>query len=167
MTTVHPIIIVDYDSVWPAVFEELRQRVGSALADLSFTIEHVGSTSVPGLAAKPIIDLDILLRSAADQPLAIERLSAFGYVHRGDLGIPGREAFSHPAEIPRHHLYLCPPGSVAYRDHIAFRDYLRTHPETVEEYARLKHELARIYHDDRDGYTDAKTTFITGILSRL
>src|SRR5258705_12320222 len=85
--------VVDYDPRWPTRFETLRARIVAALGSLADSIEHVGSTSVPGLAAKPIIDIDVLVVSAIDVPEAIERLALLGYLHRGNLGIDGREAF--------------------------------------------------------------------------
>jgi len=89
----HPIVIVDYDPAWSGQFEILRRRIAKTLGDLVARIEHVGSTAVPGLAAKPIIDLDVLLASPDDMPAAVDRLASIGYVHQGDLGVPGREAF--------------------------------------------------------------------------
>lgn len=87
-------------------------------------IEHVGSTAVPGLAAKPIIDMDVLLGSATDLPLVIAQLASVGYQHRGDLGVTGREAFRAPPNDLPHHLYVCPPRSPEYMRHISFRGYL-------------------------------------------
>ena|SRR5882724_4051129 len=85
------IIVVEYDPAWPATFDDLRARVWTVVGDLALAIEHIGSTSVPGLAAKPIIDMTVVLPAADDVPQAIERLATLGYVHRGDLGIEGRE----------------------------------------------------------------------------
>src|SRR5262245_23285042 len=87
-----PVILVDYDPRWPDLCEQLRAAVAEVLGDLVVIVEHVGSTAVPGLAAKPIIDIDVVVPSLADIPEAIRRLAILGYVHRGDLGIPGREA---------------------------------------------------------------------------
>jgi GrpB-like predicted nucleotidyltransferase (UPF0157 family) len=157
------IIIENYDSRWPQQFETIRSRIASSLGELATAIEHIGSTAVPGLAAKPIIDIDVLLRSAADLPLAIIRLASLGYEHRGDLGIPGREAFRTPPDDFPHHLYLCPPDSQEYRRHIAFRDHLRTHPEDARAYATLKHNLVAKLCDRRDEYTQAKSEFIADI----
>jgi GrpB-like predicted nucleotidyltransferase (UPF0157 family) len=104
-----PITIEDYDPLWPEKFETLRSRIAQVLNELATAIEHVGSTAVPGLAAKPIIDVDILLRSATDLPIVCTRLGSLGYEHRGDLGVAGREAFrTPPGQIP-HHLYTCTP----------------------------------------------------------
>ncbi|MBV9540127.1 MAG: GrpB family protein [Alphaproteobacteria bacterium] len=161
-----PVIIVDYDPRWPEVFEQLRAPLAAALGDVAQTIQHVGSTSVPGLAAKPIIDIDVLLMSADKLPLAIERLVPLGYRHEGDLGVPDREAFDRPPHLPYHHLYMCPPHSAEYRRHVAFRDFLRAHPEEANAYGALKRELAVQYRNDREGYSIAKTDFVTGILKR-
>ncbi|MBV9420348.1 MAG: GrpB family protein [Alphaproteobacteria bacterium] len=161
-----PVVIIDYDPRWPEVFEQLRAPLAAALGDVAQTIQHVGSTSVPGLAAKPIIDIDVLLMSADKLPLAIERLVPLGYRHEGDLGVPDREAFDRPPHLPYHHLYMCPPHSAEYRRHVAFRDFLRAHPEEANAYGALKRELAVQYRNDREGYSIAKTDFVTGILKR-
>jgi GrpB-like predicted nucleotidyltransferase (UPF0157 family) len=92
--------IVDYDPHWPEVFETLRQRIWAALGDVALSVEHVGSTSVPGLAAKPIIDISIVVPERSDVQTGISRLASLGYVHRGDLGIEGREAFANPDGLP-------------------------------------------------------------------
>jgi len=100
--------VVEYDPNWPAAFEQLRLVVWPAVSVLATSVEHVGSTSVPGLAAKPIIDISVVVPTAADVPAAIHRLAAVGYVHQGNLGVEGREAFQAPDSTPRRHLYLCP-----------------------------------------------------------
>src|SRR5262245_13746588 len=99
-----PVVIVDYEPLWPSVFESLAQVVSTALGPVLLRVEHVGSTAVPGLAAKPIIDLDAEVR-LKDVPEAIQRLSTIGYVHLGERGVAGREAFAAPAGSPAHHLY--------------------------------------------------------------
>ena len=161
-----PVIVVDYDPAWPQLFEQLRDRVVAALGDLVVAVEHVGSTAVPGLPAKPIIDLDVVIPAIADLPAAIERLATLGYVHRGDLGIPGREAFSRPPDTPPHHLYVCARDSAELRRHLLFRDYLRAHPEDARAYGALKRQLAARFRDDREAYTEAKTAFVADILRR-
>jgi len=161
-----PLVIEDYDAGWPQHFETLRTRISAVLGPLAAAIEHVGSTAVPGLAAKPIIDVDVLLQSHTDLQLARERLSAIGYAHQGDLGVPGREAFRAPAADVWHHLYVCLPNRPAYFEHLFFRDHLRSHPEDAHAYELLKRSLASRYGNDRDGYTRAKTGFIEEILQR-
>jgi GrpB-like predicted nucleotidyltransferase (UPF0157 family) len=160
------VLIQDYDSSWPEFFSRLASRVKAALGDLAVTVEHIGSTSVPGLAAKPIIDLDVILASAADLPRAIRLLASIGYVHEGNLGIAGREAFRSPAGEPRHHLYVLIDGADELRRHLAFRDALRNDEVLRDRYAALKRALAEEHHGDRSGYTEAKSAFISATLSR-
>jgi|SRR5579863_1255000 len=160
----HPIIVVDYDHRWPAQFEALRKRIGGALGEIAAAVEHIGSTAVPGLAAKPVIDIDVLLSSSDGLPEAIARLAALGYEHEGDLGIAGREAFRQPPDQTDHHLYVCVPDSEQYRRHIAFRDYLRVHSESAKVYAELKRSLARCYSHDREKYVAGKDEFVSEIL---
>lgn len=162
----NPVIIQDYDPLWPRLFEQLRSRLAVLLEGIATAIEHVGSTSVPGLAAKPIIDIDVLLTSSSDLPRAIARLASIGYEHRGDLGISGREAFRAPPEESPHHLYVCPPGNIAYMEHISFRDYLRSHQKDAEAYAELKRTLAGKFRNDREAYNEAKSEFVQRILRR-
>jgi GrpB-like predicted nucleotidyltransferase (UPF0157 family) len=160
------VIVVEYNPNWPAIFESLRARTAAILGDMAAAIEHVGSTAVPGLAAKPIIDMDVLLVSETMLPAAIERLANLGYVHQGDLGIPDREAFLTPAGDPAHHLYVCPPHSAEFRRHLAFRDYLRAHPVDAKRYGDLKLALAERFRKDRLAYTEAKTEFIVQMTDR-
>ena len=157
-----PIVIVDYDPAWPLEFERVRDRAAAALGDVALAIEHVGSTAVPGLAAKPVIDVVVVVEPDRVQ-VAIERLSAIGYVHQGNLGVEGREAFATPEGEPRHHhhLYVSPTDSEELRSQLAFRDRLRSDPDVAAEYEALKRELAVTYRDDRPGYTEAKTAFVT------
>jgi GrpB-like predicted nucleotidyltransferase (UPF0157 family) len=158
------VAVVDYDPDWPLRFGRLSDLLMAALTDVAVTIEHVGSTAVPGLAAKPIIDIDVVVASPTDVPRAIERLQALGYQHEGDLGIAGREAFRQPARLPAHHLYLVVQDSPAYADHVDLRDYLRNNPDATEQYAALKKLLAR-QGLDRDGYMRAKAEFIAAALT--
>ena len=162
-----PVVVVPYDTEWPLRFEALRTPVSNAVGDIANTIEHVGSTAVPGLAAKPIVDMTVAIDSAADIPLAIARLERLGYRHRGDLGIAGREAFHAPRDLPAHRLYVCARGSIALANHIAFRDWLRSHPDDASAYTFLKQQLAARFHDDTDGYVDGKTAFVASILTKV
>jgi len=130
-------------------------------------IEHVGSTAVPGLAAKPIIDIDVLSASETLLPVAIERLARLGsYVHQGNLGIPEREAFLALANDPPHHLYVCPPRSAEFQRHIAFRDYLRAHPSAVKTYGDLKLALASQFREDRPAYIAGKNALVAELTRR-
>jgi GrpB protein len=111
-------IVADYDPRWPGLFERLRDRLDAALAGVAHVTEHVGSTAVRGLAAKPIIDVDIVVANQAAVGPAAKALAAAGWRHEGDLGIKGREAFLPPADAAYHHLYLVVAGSRPHRDHI-------------------------------------------------
>jgi GrpB-like predicted nucleotidyltransferase (UPF0157 family) len=159
-----PVLIQDYDPSWPDAFSKLAARIEAALSSLVITVEHIGSTAVPGLAAKPIIDLDVVLASPADLPEAIGLLATLGYAHEGDVGIAGREAFCSPTAEPRHHLYVLIAGANELRRHLAFRDALRSSEDLRIKYAEHKRALAKAYQRDRSGYTEAKTAFITSIV---
>jgi len=161
-----PVIVVDYDPAWPRDFDVLRQRIWPSLADVALRVEHVGSTSIPGLAAKPIIDMTIVVSTRDDVPKAIERLASLGYVHRGNLGIDDREAFDHPAGLPRHNLYVCPEGTIGIVNQVAVRDYLRANSEAATRYGALKKQLAERFPDDIDRYVLGKTDFVLDILRR-
>jgi GrpB-like predicted nucleotidyltransferase (UPF0157 family) len=157
---------VDYDAEWPAWFARLRERIWPAVHDFALGIEHVGSTSVPGLAAKPVIDLDLVVPSRREIPLAITRLSRLGYTHQGDLGIPDREAFDTPPSDAPHHLYVCPAESLALRNHLALRDHLRANASDVAAYSALKKKLAREFPHEIACYVEGKTEFILAILAQ-
>jgi GrpB-like predicted nucleotidyltransferase (UPF0157 family) len=161
-----PIIVEDYDPHWPEQFDVLRARIAAVLGPLAAAIEHVGSTAVPGLAAKPIIDIDVLLYAAGGLPEAITRLAALGYQHRGDLGVHGREAFRPPPNDLPHHLYVCAPECLEYARHITFRNHVRAHPEDAHAYERLKRALAVEFRNDREAYNQAKTEFVEAVLQR-
>jgi len=161
----NPIVVVPYDPAWPSAFEQLRRVIWPAVADVATSIEHVGSTSVPGLAAKPVIDITVVVPAVDDVASAIEGLAGLGYVHSDDLGVIGREAFQSPHQAPRHHVYLCPRGSLALRNHLVVRDHLRTHPDDAARYGALKLQLAGQYRDDVAAYTAGKTETILRILA--
>jgi GrpB-like predicted nucleotidyltransferase (UPF0157 family) len=155
----NPIVIVESDPMWPAEFERLRSRTAGAVGDVAVAIEHIGSTAVPRLAAKPVIDLVVVVEPQ-DLQTAVERLVAVGYVHQGNLGVEGREAFGVPEGESKHHLYVSPTDSEELRAQLAFRDRLRANPALAAEYEALKRELALRFRDDRMGYTDAKSDFV-------
>lgn len=164
--------VVDYDPAWAEAFAGISGAVAAALGPLALRIEHVGSTAVPGLGAKPIIDIDVVIESPGVLPLVVEALSTLGYSHEGDGGIPGREAFRRevPADgsrraWPAHHLYVCPRDSEELRRHLRFRDYLRGQPEAAARYDALKRDLARHYANDIDAYVEGKSAFVERILA--
>ena len=161
------IVVTDYDPSWASLFLTFRDALWPHVHDIAADFEHVGSTAVPGLAAKPIIDMDIIVPDSRTAWEVIVRLRPLGYVHRGEMGVKGRHAFFHPQDQPPHHLYVCLLGSVGLNNHLALRDHLRTHPEHLLEYGRLKRELAARYPNDIDAYIDGKTSFIVGILKQV
>ncbi len=161
-----PIVVVDYDPAWPEAFARERDRIAAALGELAFAIEHHGSTAVPGLAAKPIIDIMVAVQRLDDVSDHTARLVRAGYDRRPVGDIPGRLYFQRREEGRRHaHLSLAEQGSDFWLEHIAFRDALRADQELARRYAALKRELAARYRDDRLGYTDAKTEFIRSALA--
>ena len=162
MTT---IVVVDYDPNWPNIFDALRERIWPVLSGCATSIEHVGSTAVPGLAAKPIIDMTVVVPASDDVPVAISHLAELGYTHQGNLGVEGREAFRTPGAMPRHHLYLCASGSLALRNHLAVREHLRGYPDVAKEYGDLKKRLAAQFPADIDAYVAGKTDLLVRILA--
>ena len=107
------------------------------------------------------------MASREEVPVCVERLAEIGYVHRGNLGVPEREAFRHPETFPKHHLYLSPRDSLSLKNHLGLRDYLRSHPESAREYGELKTSLARRFPADMDSYIAGKTDFILRILGEI
>jgi GrpB-like predicted nucleotidyltransferase (UPF0157 family) len=160
------ITVVDYDPAWPERFENLRAEYAAAMAAAGVSvvaIEHVGSTSVPGLAAKPIIDIDIVVRES-EVAAASGVLMSLGFTPQGDLGVPERWAFRAPARLPRTNTYVIVDGCLSLRNHLAVRDVLRADEALRDEYAVLKKQAgARL--DDIDEYVLAKNGIVQKILT--
>ena len=156
------VIVLPYDSAWKTAFEDIRAELASALGDLAVAIEHVGSTSVEGMSAKPIIDIDVVIPDYTAFDDVVQRLTKIGYTHEGDLGIKDREAFKYTDKphLQKHHLYVCPESSPELRRHIAFRDYLRANPEATKQYGEIKEAAAKRYPNDIDGYIHYKSPCI-------
>ncbi len=127
-------------------------------------MEHVGSTAVPGLAAKPIIDIDVVADDE-DVAAAVSALEAVGYVHRGDLGVADREAFTAPDDAPRRNVYVCRRGTLSVRNHLAVRDVLRAHPRLRDEYGAVKLALASDPAMDIDTYVARKSAVLQKVLA--
>jgi len=160
-----PVEVVPYDPEWPAVFGGVRERADAALAGLPHVTEHVGSTAVPGLAAKPIVDVDVVVPESGLVAAAVQALGRAGWRPEGDLGIAGREAFTPPGDGPYHHLYVVVAGSVPHRDHTDLRDFLRSNPAAAARYADRKRELAPLLRTDRAAYTEGKAALIAELLA--
>ncbi|WP_105401979.1 MULTISPECIES: GrpB family protein [Neorhizobium] len=154
-----PVEIVDYDPSWPACFAEAAHGLAALLGDMVVSIDHVGSTSVPGLAAKPLIDIDVTLRSTTDIPASSTLLHSLGYEPRGSRHGDGVWAFLLRGE-PGQRVYLCPPDNETHRKRMLFRDRLRADADLAAAYERLKRDLALEFPLDGDGYTSAKSEFI-------
>ena len=168
MITKH-VVVLPYDESWAQAFRDIETEVKAALGPLAKRVEHVGSTSVPGLWAKPIIDMDVVIRDRSLLDGVIRALATIGYRHEGDLGIPGREAFAYEGKshLMKHHLYVCAEDSEELKRHLAFRDYLRAHPDAVSEYSRIKREAAALYPYDIDSYIAHKSPFIEKVYAEL
>jgi GrpB-like predicted nucleotidyltransferase (UPF0157 family)/mannose-6-phosphate isomerase-like protein (cupin superfamily) len=168
MSVTRDIVVSDYDPAWPEWFETVRGRVWPAVDDVALRIDHVGSTAVPGLAAKPIIDMDVVVPTSDDVPDVIERLADIGYRWRGDLGVPGREAFKlvRDEELPPHQLYLVVEDNKAHLDHWLLRDLLRDDVDARERYAALKRRNARLADRNMEVYVAAKAALVAELLMR-
>jgi GrpB-like predicted nucleotidyltransferase (UPF0157 family) len=167
--TVDDVVIVEYDPAWPDLFVQEAERVRAVLGeDQVVAIEHFGSTAVPGLAAKPILDLLIEVRSLEVARQAVPALAALGYAFWHDNPDQDRLFFVRglPPRGPRtHHLHIVEPGSPLWK-RLLFRDYLRLNPEERTRYAALKRDLAARFPTDRDGYTQAKTAYIEQVMQK-
>lgn len=170
------IIVEDYNPQWAKDFEALKAVYEKHLSDIDCKIIHIGSTSVEGLAAKPIIDVDIVVKTQEDIQKCIQRLEQLGYVHAGQRGIQGRESFDRRDErVPYneevekwrdHHLYLCLEGIDALNNHLKLKAFLKSHPEAVRAYSELKKDLAKKYPHNIDSYIAKKTDLIVDFLKK-
>ncbi len=156
------VVVLPYDEQWEPAFAHIKGEIQEALGSLALRIELVGSTSVRGLSAKPIIDIDVVIKDDSVLDAVVAALEEIGYHHEGDLGIAAREAFRYDGKehLQKHHLYVCPQDSAELKRHIAFRNYLRADPEAVRSYSRIKEEGAALYPDDMEKYIRHKSPFI-------
>ncbi len=165
-----PVKVENFNPDWASWFVKLSSYFKDILGTKVIRIEHVGSTSIPGMVAKPIIDFDIVIRISDFEDVRL-RLEETGYVHQGDLGIPEREAFAlHnlqlKKQLPPHHLYVCDFHSKELHRHIIFRDYLREYPEDADEYSKLKIHLVKEHSGDRESYIQGKACLVQEILEK-
>ena len=144
------VVVLPYDPKWASDFQQIRDEIEEAVGHLILRVEHVGSTSVMGMSAKPCIDLDVVIADASRLPAVISGLEAIGYIHEGDLGIKDREAFEYTDKphLMMHHLYVCPQYSEELNRHITFRDFLRINPEAVKKYSSIKEKAAELFPND-------------------
>lgn len=158
------VFLVDYDGTWPDQFTEVAACLRSLLGAIVCDIDHVGSTAVPGLAAKPIIDIDVTLRGYEEIAPAAACMVAAGYEARGNRYNDDMWAFSRAA-APACRVYLCPPGNDTHRKRLIFRDRLRGDGDLCAAYAALKRALSRRFPLDGDSYTAAKRDFIEAAIN--
>ena len=156
------VIVLPYDAAWESAFEAIRAEIQTALGDLMLGIEHVGSTSVKGMSAKPCIDIDVVIRDYSVFDAVVQKLDNIGYIHEGDLGIKDREAFKYAdkSHLMTHHLYVCPRDSEELHRHIVFRDFLRRTPEAVRKYSLVKEKAAALFPDEIEQYIAFKAPCI-------
>lgn len=158
--------VLPYDPEWPERFQALKARIWPWVSAHALSIEHVGSTSVPGLAAKDIIDLDVVVLGADKLQACIQAICAHGYTYEGERGIAGRHAFT-GGQGPRHNLYVCLLGTLGLRNHLAVRDFLRLHPLRAKSYGELKLALAKEHPSAPAKYGAGKTAYLVELLREL
>ena len=162
-----PIVIAQYNPQWPILYEKEKAQILSTIRHWAIAIEHVGSTAVPGLGAKPIIDVMVAVRHLADASACIIPLQGLGYEYAPEFEVlmPERRFFRKFSKgIRTHHLHVVEIKSEFWEHHLLFRDFLRNHSWAAQQYCQLKKELAAQFRDDREAYTNAKTRFIMSIL---
>lgn len=158
--------LVPHQPLWQQCFRDESEHLSSALGDQVAQIEHVGSTSIPGLEAKPILDIVMAVRDFTSAASFEQPLRECGYIHKVENDMPGRIYYvKRTADgLSTHHLNVTWLGSECWAEHVRFRDYLRTHPDAKQEYQELKRDLARRHRTDRPAYTQGKSSFIRRIL---
>ena len=156
------VVVLPYDRIWKSDFEEIKREIEGAIGDLIVGIEHVGGTSVEGMSAKPIIDIDVIIQDYTAFDAVVRRLESIGYIHEGDLGIKDREAFTYTDKrhLLKHHLYVCPQQSEELHRHIAFRAFLANNPEAVKKYSAVKEKAAQLFPDNIEKYIEYKSPCI-------
>jgi GrpB-like predicted nucleotidyltransferase (UPF0157 family) len=169
MSVTKDIVVREYDPEWPVTFAAIADRIWPAIEHIAVRIDHVGSTSVPGLAAKPIIDMDIVVGAEEDKPAVATAIETLGYVWRGNLGVEGREAYRRTGaarELPEHNLYCVVEDNKAHLDHWLLRDLLREDADARERYAALKRRNAAEVDRDMDLYVARKAKLVAELLAR-
>lgn len=160
-------LVEKYNPIWPEWFQEIKSFLGDRISDSCKRIEHVGSTSIPGMIAKPIIDFIIVIEKGSF-PKMKKLLEERGYFHKGDQGIQGREVFKLTDESlkkapPEHHLYVCVEDNQELNREIAFRDYLKVHEEDIKRLSNLKWSLAENFNNNKYPYMDGKDAMVKEI----
>jgi len=159
------VVLVGYCDDWPRLFEEERAALSDALGGRAECIEHVGSTAVPGLPAKPVLDIAVAVEKLSVVQSFVGPLAELGYTYRGEYGLPGRLFFTKGSPVT-HHVHAVERGSEHWRVWRRFRDYLRSHVDECARYAAVKLDLAERYASDRDAYTQSKSEYIISVLEK-
>lgn len=156
------VVVLPYDAKWKSDFESIKQEIENAIGPFIIGVEHVGSTSVEGLSAKPCIDINVVIEDYTVFDEVVHQLEAIGYIHEGNLGIEDREAFKYlnKPHLQTHHLYVCPRNSRELHRHITFRDFLKNTPEAAKKYGAVKEEAALLFPDDIEKYIAHKAPCI-------
>ena len=156
------VVVLPYDAKWKSDFEIIKQEIEKAIGHFIIGVEHVGSTSVEGLSAKPCIDIDVIIKDYSVFDEVVDQLEVIGYIHEGNLGIKDREAFKYlnKPHLQTHHLYVCPQNSKELHRHITFRDFLKNTPEAAKKYGAVKEEAALLFPDDIEKYIAHKAPCI-------
>ena len=162
MFKIAEVVVLPYNVQWKDDFEKIKSEIINAIGDLIIGVEHVGSTSVEGMSAKPCIDLDVIIKDYSDFDIIVSRLEMIGYIYEGNLGIKDREAFKYfnKPHLRTHHLYVCPQKSEELYRHIAFRDFLRSNVDAVKKYSYVKEMAARLFPHDIEKYMEYKSPCI-------
>lgn len=155
--------LAEYDDRWPAFFERERSRILAQCGSVPMVLEHIGGTSIPGMCAKPVIDIAVAVPGASSFGNGIGALVRAGYEHRGERGVPGRH-YLRRGEPRAYHLHLVEAGGPLWRDYLAFRDHLRADAAAARAFAAVKRTLAAQYPRDRDGYLQAKAPHVLDVL---
>ncbi len=160
-------LVEKYNPEWPKWFEEIKEFFGEKINNACLRIEHVGSTSIPNMTAKPIIDIIIVIEPERWEEIK-SLLEESGYYYRGNQGIETREVFRLQDESgrPIHHLYVCPKDSFELKKETAFRDYMKTHKKDRKRLSALKWSLAEKFHNDRQSYMDGKDVLVKEITEK-
>ena len=158
--------IVDYRADWPLVFEREAAAILKACKPWVTEVHHIGSTAVPGLAAKPVLDMMPIVAGAKEGTEAVSGMEELGYLYRGEHGIPGRFYLSRVVDGRTvAHVHMLPAGHTDAGKLLVFRDYLRSHPDAARDYERLKGRLASKFRNDGQAYTESKADFICGTIA--
>ncbi|MFW9932548.1 MAG: GrpB family protein [Candidatus Thorarchaeota archaeon] len=152
--------VVPYNSEWPIMFEQEKKVLQAILSDLLVEIHHIGSTAIPGISAKPVIDILPVVKEIVKVDEMTKEFERYGYEGRGEFGLPGRRYFTKGKSERTHHIHIYERGNPEVIRHLAFRDYMIAHPLEAKAYSELKEKLAKEFANDRDSYIDGKEEFV-------